>query len=138
MTTMVSTPVSPTIQVFTEEPGSSFTGMVPAYVEGIGKMENGTIAAGFRLLNEISLKSATLDKILSNGELCCITYDKGEMKAIAVYNLWVEKFVKEKASGVLLSCGGAEFTPKENVIIQQLRDESYDRMARLCMPLLKS
>ena len=124
------------IQVFREAPSVEFSGMVPAYFVQLGKMDE-TIHASFRLLNEISLKAEALDDILKKGRLACVTYDKGVIKTIAVYQVWVEKFVKEKASGVILSYGGPEFSIEENVGIHKLSLESYNRMIRLCVPLLQ-
>jgi hypothetical protein len=144
--TTVSAPVSPTIRVFTEEPDSSFTGMIPAYLERTGKVQdetskcediNGSIAALFKFLNEISLKSASLDDILKKGKLACITYDKGVIKSIAVYQVWVETLVKAKTSTVLVSSGGTGYSIFKNAGIQKLSLESYSKMARLCVPLLK-
>lgn len=123
------------VQIFTEEPSKSFTGMVPAYLSHIGKMDNGTIVACFKFLNKISLKSASLQKIVKNGELCCITYNKGKIEDIAVYQVWVDQFVVKKASGVILSTGGEEFEARKDVGISKISLESYNKMIRLVNPL---
>lgn len=138
MTSAVAAASSLNIQVFTQKPGKSFTGMVPAYLSDIAKLDDDSIVGCFKMLNKMSLKTASwpLETIVKGGRLATITYDNGKIKSICVDHLWVEKLVKEKANGVILSYGGREFSCLGNVGIAKISTESYNKMAKLCVPLL--
>ncbi len=137
ISTLVPAPVIPTIQVFNELPTNSFTGMVPAYIKHIGKMEDEKIAACYKLLNSVSLKSESLKELTKAGRLACVSYDKGVVKSICVHNIWVESFAEVGASRVILSSGGDEYALLDKDIgIETMTTDAYDKMARICLPII--
>jgi len=141
MTTMVSATM-PNIQVFTEEPGRSFSGLVPATLCGFTTLDNGAIAATFKLLNSITFasESITLNSIIEKSEiLSCINYDHGTITTISIHEGWARIFKQKGVSEVLLSPGRSDgFKLVEEVFdIEPMSDETYKTICKRCAPLLK-
>jgi len=138
----VSAPVFPKVQVFTEFPSSNFTGLVPATITGVLTLQNGTIAAAFKLLNSITLASekTSMKVITETSEILAgITYDRGVIKAICIHSGWGRILDQRKATEVVLSPGSSEDFElvKEEIDLQRMSDESYKKMVWAFSPLIK-
>ena len=132
-----STSTLPNVKVFDKEPSKDFTGMVPAFFEHIAKLPDGSVVGCVKLLNASSLKSKSLIELIKSGDLAAVLYDHGAIKMVSLDSSRVEILVKQNASKIYLSTGGKEFFPQNDVDVDNLSPEYYNRMAKLFFPLLK-
>lgn len=132
MTPTVAAPTALVFRIFNEEPGSDFTGMVPAHFVSIASGEDGSTAACFKFLNELTLQSKSFSEISKSGRLSCVKYDKGQMESICIYDELVNKLSEKGVNKALLSPGGDVYSVKHTFSVHKLPEEAYHRMSRHC------
>lgn len=133
MTPTVAAPTAPVFRVFNEEPGSDFTGMVPAYFSCVGlRKDSGGVAVAFKFLNEITLRSENLSDVIKTGRLSCVKYDKGQIDSFYILDNVVRQLAEIGINEAILSPGGDEYSPKGSFSVHSLTVETYNKMARRC------
>lgn len=126
---------SPNVKVFDKEPPKDFTGMVPAYFfKFVTGSEDGITAGAIKFLNTRSLKTESLADLVKCGQLACVIYEQGVAKQVCLAFTWAGRLKERNATKILLNSDGDVYRLIEGVTVTSLKDESYSKMARICLP----